>query len=309
MLKSMVPNSNVYSIGGNVLAEDNRIYIPRSADDALLAHCLKRSFAYVLTSRQVGKSSLMTSTHERLEKEGVRSAIVDFQAIGQDATAAQLYYGFIDFIHAGLELNVDLAQWWQARSRLSLSRRFVLFFRDVVLTEITSPVVIFIDEVDLSLVYDFRDDFYGAIRSMYEARPAMPDFKRLSFVLMGNTSPGELIKDPSRNPLIIAKRVDLTDFTFEEALPLADGFGLRDDEARQVLEWALKWTGGHPYLTQKLCFAIAQKVRDNPNYKWTQSAVDVLVADTFLSETGKKNITCNSSTGCCWKAWLTASAF
>src|SRR5213078_4725287 len=96
-------------------------------------------------------------------------------------------------------------------------------------------------------------DFYAAIRALYVARAEKPSFQRLSFVLIGVATPGDLIRDPRRTPFNIGRRVELTDFTFDEALPLADGLGLPDDEAQAVLGWVLEWTGGHPYLTQRLC--------------------------------------------------------
>ena len=85
------------------------------------------------------------------------------------------------------------------------------------------------------------------------ARARVPEFKRLSFVLIGVATPGDLIRDSKRTPFNIGQRVDLTDFNFEESLRLAEGLRLPPDESRQALGWVLKWTGGHPYLTQRLC--------------------------------------------------------
>ena len=83
--------------------------------------------------------------------------------------------------------------------------------------------------------------------------------QRLSFVLIGVETPSELIGDPRRTPFNIGQRVDLIDFTYMEAIPLADGLGLPSDEAMQVLHWVMNWTGGHPYLTQRLCSVIADQ--------------------------------------------------
>lgn len=109
--------------------------------------------------------------------------------------------------------------------------------------------MIFVDEIDSTLSLDFTDDFYTAIRYLYVARATNPEFHRLSFVLMGVATPGDLIRDAKRTPFNIGQRVDLTDFTFEEALPLADGLGLSAQEAKQVLPWVLKWTGASIFIT------------------------------------------------------------
>ena len=58
-------------------------------------------------------------------------------------------------------------------------------------------------------------------------------------MLVGVATPSDLIRDPKRTPFNIGQRVDLTDFTFEEALPLAEGLGLDTEKAQQVLGWVL----------------------------------------------------------------------
>ncbi len=83
-------------------------------------------------------------------------------------------------------------------------------------------MVIFVDEIDSTLSLPFTDDFYAAIRALYNARASEPELKRLSFVLIGVTTPSDLIRDSQRTPFNIGQRVEVTDFTEEEARPLAD---------------------------------------------------------------------------------------
>ena len=47
---------------------------------------LAGEFCYVLTSRQMGKSSLMVRAVRRLRQEGVTIAVLDLTAIGQNLT-------------------------------------------------------------------------------------------------------------------------------------------------------------------------------------------------------------------------------
>src|SRR5262249_18435035 len=141
-------------------------------------------------------------------------------------------------------------------------------------------IVIFIDEIDTTLSLKFSDDFFAAIRAMYHARAEEPEFRRLSFVLIGVANPNDLIADPKRTPFNIGKSVELTDFSFEEALPLAGGFGLSAHEARQTLQWALDWTGGHPFLTQRLCRAIA----DAGRAQWSEGGIAELVNEVFFKQ-------------------------
>ncbi|MBG1244872.1 AAA-like domain-containing protein, partial [Nostoc sp. NZL] len=245
----------IYTVGGTVQAGGG-IYIPRQADEELLGLCRSATFAYVLTPRQMGKSSLMVRTAQTLTEEGISSVIVDLQELGANVTVEQWYFGFLVKLEDQLMFDTDVVSWWQEHEHLGVSQRLTQFFERVLLAEVEGQVVIFVDEIDSTLSLDFTDDFFIAIRYLYVARATNPEFGRLSFVLMGVATPGDLISDAKRTPFNIGQRVDLTDFTFDEALPLAEGLGLPSNEANQILRQVLKWTAGHPYLTQRLCGAL-----------------------------------------------------
>ncbi len=274
----------IYTVGGTVQASGGR-YISRHADDELLALCRALNFAYVLTPRQMGKSSLMVNTAERLNEEGIRSVIIDLTEIGVNVTADKWYLGLLAAIEDKLMLDTDVVQWWDEHERIGTTQRLTLFFEEVLLKEITEKIVIFVDEIDTTLSLNFTDDFYAAIRFFYNARAHTPSFQRMSFVLIGVATPGDLIRNPQRTPFNVGQRVDLTDFTFKEALPLAYGLGMANEESHQLLGWILKWTSGHPYLTMRLCRAIAEQSRS----KWTESDIDELVSKTFFGSKSEED--------------------
>lgn len=271
-------NSNPYVVGGTVQASGGT-YIKRKADKELLDLCRAGHFAYVLTPRQMGKSSLMENTSTELANEGIRSVQLTLEQIGTvDVTSETWYLGLLEIIQDELGLGVNVMKWWHDSAHLPSTQRFTAFFEDVLLAEIKDRIVVFVDEIDTTLSLPFTDDFFAAIRYFHNARAHSPELKRLSFVLIGVATPGDLIADPRRTPFNIGHRVDLTDFTSDEAVPLAEGFGLDDTDARNVLKWIMKWTNGHPYLTQKMCQTMADQHRD----PWTEAEVDAAVAATFF---------------------------
>ncbi|NMG22836.1 AAA-like domain-containing protein, partial [Brasilonema bromeliae] len=271
-------NPSIYTVGGTVQANQNGVYIPRKADEELLGLCRENKFVYILTSRQMGKSSLMVRTAEQLAEEGIQTVVIDLTQVGVQVTAEQWYLGLLTIVEGTLMLDTDVVQWWQERSHLGFTQRLTSFFQEVLLKEVAEPIVIFVDEIDTTLSLDFTDDFFAAIRYLYNARSQKPEFQRLSFVLVGVATPGDLIHDPKRTPFNIGQRVDLTDFTFEEAKPLAQGLGLSTQEAQQVLKWMLEWTGGHPYLSQRLCCIISQQDKKS----LSKADVDGLVSSAFF---------------------------
>lgn len=257
------PSQNDFYVAGGTLRPGAPSYVERQADRELYDRALAGDFLYVLTSRQMGKSSLMARAAKRLKDEaGVHTAIVDLTNIGaedESGSAEKWYYGVATSILDGLGLIVDLDKWWDERAKLPALQRLTKFFSDIVLAQTTKRVVIFVDEIDTTIKLPFADDFFAAIRACYNKRATEPEYNRLSFVLLGVASPSDLIKDTARTPFNIGHRIDLTDFTFEEARPLARGLGATDEHCEQALRRILHWTGGHPYLTQKLCQTVARE--------------------------------------------------
>ena len=270
----------VFTTSGTVQADEGT-YLKRQADDELLRLCQQGDYAYILTARQMGKSSLMVATSEQLQQQGIQTVIADLQPLGvQTTTADQWYIGVLERIARKLRMMPELMTWWEAHQHLSEVQRLVQFFEDVVLTRIEGQVVIFFDEIDSTLSLGFTDDFFIALRYCYTARAENPAFKRLSFVLLGVATPSELIADSNRTPFNIGTLVELRDFTEAEAMPLAAGLGLPQEMGRHVLRWILQWTGGHPYLTQAAC----QEVVRQGCPSWTEVAVKQLIYQLFFGE-------------------------
>jgi len=279
-----MPKLSIYTVGGTVQAGGG-LYISRKADEKLLELCRNGTFAYILTSRQVGKSSLMVRTAEQLAKEGTKSVVIDLNQLGVQVTAEAWYLGLLTTIADELLLKIDVVGWWRARADFGVTQRLTQFFQEVALVEVKEPVVIFVDEIDSTLSLDFTDDFFAAIRFLYNARARAPELQRLTFVLIGVATPSDLIADHHRTPFNIGQPVHVTDFTYQEALPLADGLGMPSDKAGQVLHWVMKWTGGHPYLTQRLCRAIAEQYRE----EWSEAEVDRVTAGTFYGRMSEED--------------------
>jgi len=92
-----------YTTGGTVQAQEGGIYLSRPADQQLLELCRQSRFAYVLTPRQLGKSSLMIRTAEELQAEGFRAVTVDLSQIGTGSDAEQWYGDVLEVVADQLE--------------------------------------------------------------------------------------------------------------------------------------------------------------------------------------------------------------
>lgn len=278
----MTYQNSFYVVGGTVPPESPS-YIERQADYEVFDRLSGGEFCYVLTSRQMGKSSLMARAARRLHTEKRAAvAIVDLNQIGSErgeAAAAKWYYSLVRRIQRHLEIRCNLQAWWQQRESLTGVQRLFEFFSDLVLVRLKEQVVIFIDEIDTTIHLPFAGDFFAAIRACYNERATDPRFCRLAFVLLGVASPSQLISDAQRTPFNIGCRIDLDDFTLNEAQPLAQALHGNENTREQQLHRVLYWTNGHPYLTQKTLSKLAE-VNSN---ELTEVAVDNVVSELFIT--------------------------
>jgi len=251
-----------YQVGGG-LPLNAPTYVERQADQDFYDALRQGDYCYVLNSRQMGKTSLRARTMARLQVDGVACAALDLAEIGtEQLTPTEWYAGLVDLLAEAFQPQLaefDLGTWWEAQHPLSPVQRFGKFLREELLARVTQPIVIFIDEVDSVLSLGFRhDDFFALVRECYNRRTDQPAYRRLTFALLGVATPADLIEDKDRTPFNIGRSIQLTGFTPEEAQPLANGLAGVVANPQDVLAEILHWTGGQPFLTQKLCDAVVQ---------------------------------------------------
>ncbi|WP_027254895.1 AAA-like domain-containing protein [Planktothrix agardhii] len=240
------------------LPEDVETYVIREADEQLYQKLIEGKICNVFNSRKMGKSSLAVRTIKRLrEEKGFSCVTLDISGTDTDLeNIAQWYASLLDTIVTELDLDIDLATWWEENAWLTPLRCFRKFIETILFKQIQENIVIFLDEIDSVLSFELStDDFFSFIRSLYNLRASNPEYQRLTFCLLGVITASDLIKDSRRTPFNVGEAIELTGFTYEQAEPvLKRGLeGKFREKSDQVLRDILNWTNGQPFLTQKLC--------------------------------------------------------
>ncbi|MBW3597825.1 MAG: AAA-like domain-containing protein [Planctomycetes bacterium] len=273
-----------FFIAGGTLQRSAPSYVTRPADRQLYEGLVRGDFCYVLTSRQMGKSSLMVRTANRLQEAGVTVVVLDLTAIGQNLDLEKWYGGLLAIIGQQLDLDDELDDFWWDNPAVGPLQRWMSAIREVVLPR-CQRLVVFVDEIDVVRSLPFStDEFFAAIRACHNQRADDPELQGLTFCLLGVATPSDLIRDPRMTPFNIGSRIELEDFTPEDAEPLREGLAADASAGRILLQRILYWTGGHPYLTQRLCRAVAADAQAT-----TPADVDRICQTVFLSPAARQH--------------------
>ncbi len=124
---------NRFYVTGGSLPPECPSYVEREADRQLYEALQRRELCYVLTARQMGKSSLKVRTAQKLREAGVQVGVLDLTEIGQNVDPEQWYYSLLSRLGEGLGLEEALDRFWQAHQRLGPLRRFMAAIEHIVL--------------------------------------------------------------------------------------------------------------------------------------------------------------------------------
>ncbi|MEM8674445.1 MAG: AAA family ATPase [Cyanobacteria bacterium P01_G01_bin.67] len=280
-----------YQVGG-CLTIDAPTYVIRQADTDLYQNLKQGHYCYILNSRHMGKSSLRVRIMNKLQKEGIICVAVDLTMIGsQKTTIEQWYAGVIYRLVNSLKLadKFDFRSWWCSLDLLSPVQRFSEFIEQILLREIRGRIIIFIDEIDSVLSLSFRlDDFFAVIRACYNNRNDYPEYQRLNFVLLGVATSASLIQDKYCTPFNIGNAIALQGFQLHEVKPLTEGLASKFQNPQALIKQVLAWTGGQPFLTQKIC-SLMLEVQIPPTEGMKTEWIDHLIQGKIIDNWESKD--------------------
>jgi hypothetical protein len=128
-----MPVRDSFYVAGGTLRADAPSYVEREADAALFQSLSQGEYCYVLTSRQMGKSSLMVRTSARLRSAGVTVVVLDLTTVGRNLEPDQWYAGMLRLLAEQTGLEEPLVTFWNRHPELGPAQRWMAALTDVLL--------------------------------------------------------------------------------------------------------------------------------------------------------------------------------
>ncbi|KYC42840.1 ATPase [Scytonema hofmannii PCC 7110] len=252
------PNAQLEMPEGTMDSE-SQFYVERPCDAIALRTIEQKGVTIAIKgSRQVGKSSLLIRIKETAEKAGKRVAYLDFQLFDKAALQdSELFFRqFCSWVSDELDMEDRVDECW--RAPLGNTQRCTRYISRHILKGLgKQPLVLAMDEVDKVFDAEFRNDFFGMLRSWHNCRATTPIWKNFDLTLVTSTEPYQLIDDLNQSPFNVGQVIEMGDFGPEQVADLNQRHGLpfNPSEERRLIGLL----GGHPYLIRRSLYLIASQ--------------------------------------------------
>jgi serine/threonine-protein kinase len=242
---------------------DSPFYVERSPYEA---QCYREiaepgTLIRIKAPRQMGKTSLMSRILYRAREQGFRTVPLSFQHADKAVFESldQLLQWFCTRIARKLHLSHTVDHYWS--DTYGSKDNCTAYFEDCLLSEIDTPLVLGLDEVDRVFQYPkIADDFFGLLRAWYEeAGYGDGDselWKKLRLVVVHSTEV-YIPLDVNQSPFNVGLPIELSEFTVEQVHNLIQRHGLQWTASH--VEQLMRVVGGHPYLVRVALYHIAQQ--------------------------------------------------
>jgi len=207
--------------------------------------------------RQMGKSSLMTRILHHAKQQNYRTVSLSFQEA--DSTVFANLDSFLHWLCGSvteqLELpNNQLAAHWQGI--LGSKNKCTNYFQKYLLTEMTSPLVLGLDEVDLIFQHEtIAKDFLGLLRAWHEKGKNDDTWKKLRLVIV-HSQEVYIPLSMDQSPFNVGTAIELPEFNQAQVQDLVQRHKLVWTVAQ--VEQLMAMVGGHPYLVRVALYKIAR---------------------------------------------------
>ncbi|NMG06038.1 AAA-like domain-containing protein [Brasilonema sp. UFV-L1] len=206
--------------------------------------------------RQMGKTSLLTRVLHHGKQHGCQTAYLNFQAADAEffTNLDKFLQWFCGSIAQELNLKNKLSEYWQGV--LGSKDKCTNYFQRYLLSEIHSPIVLGLDEVDQVFQYpQVASEFFALLRAWHETSKNKEIWKKLRLVIV-HSKEVYIPLNINQSPFNVGLPIELPEFNSSQVQDLVQRHNLNWTE--EELKRFMTMVGGHPYLVRKALYEITR---------------------------------------------------
>ena len=244
-------NTTIINIGeSRQLQKANDYYVKRPLiEQQVYQSLLLTNFILrIKAPKKMGKTILINHVLKQLKaNKNYRIISISFQEADNSHLSElnKLLLWLYTNVSDKLKLPVELNNWDNLTQKFGGKMTFTNYFEKYLLHKLESPMVLFLDNLELLRLNEIHQDFLGMLRSWNDKASRNSLWQKLRLVI--SYAPNIEIKmNPNKSPFNIGTPVELPEFTPEEVQQLAENYQLNLDNYQ--IEELMNMVGGHPYL-------------------------------------------------------------
>lgn len=242
----------------NIVPIQSQLYVTRPGDRIALKAIARQGVTIIIKGPpQMGKSSLLLRVDTAAEQAGKRVAFLDFQQFDRAslAEADVFFYQFCNLLAHKLNVANQVDDYWALP--LGNRQRLTRYMSHYLLPELGQPLVLAMDEADVIFNTNFRDDFFGTLRSWHSSRAHSAIWQQLDLVLVTSTEPYLFIKELDESPFNVGEVIEPADFTLDQVIELNHKHDtpLSPPQVQQLFELL----AGQPYLVRLALYLVVEQ--------------------------------------------------
>ena len=258
ILPNPTVNSNNYEQPEGQVSLDSAFYIARPPieNDCYETILQPGALIRIKAPRQMGKTSLLSRTLDYAKKQGCQTAYLNLQSADAEFLGSldKFLQWFCGSIAQELNLPDKLAEHWQGV--LGSKNKCTNYFQRYLLSEIKSPVVLGLDEVDQIFQYpEVAAEFFGLLRAWHEKSKNQATWQKLRLAI-AHSKEVYIPLNINQSPFNVGLPIDLPEFNQSQVKDLVQRYHL--DWGEEEIEQLMTMVGGHPYLVRKSLYEIAR---------------------------------------------------
>ena len=237
---------------------DSPFYIERNGIESLCYQTLLQpaSLIRIKVPKLMGKTSLARRIVAQGIKHNYQEVYLNFGGVNKEllTNLDKLLRWLCSKVSLKLNLENQVDNAWDT-TFLGSNDNCTDYFYEYVLSQINSPLVLVLDEVDRLFPYSsVVEDFFGMLRSWHEEGKISEVWKQLRLVLAHSTEV-YIRLDYNQSPFNAGVPVELEEFNQQQIEDLASRHGINPQN--NLLAELMTMVGGHPYLLRLAMYSVA----------------------------------------------------